>query len=167
MKKIHAVCSLVTGLAVLAFTPNVFAQRAATATATVSGGAVTAIAVTDGGAGYVHAPVVILDGGGGAGATATALLTGDAVSQINVMAGGSGYTNPPDVIISAPPGQPAMLALQLVPVVTIYGWPGDTNQIERADSLGAGAVWIPLATVVLTSSVQEWYDRISPPGSGG
>jgi len=167
MKKIHAVCSLVTGLAVLAFTPNVFAQRAATATATVSGGAVTAIAVTDGGAGYVHAPVVILDGGGGAGATATALLAGDAVSQINVMAGGSGYTSPPDVIISAPPGQPTVLALQLVPLVTIYGWPGDTNQIERAASLGAGAVWIPLATVVLTNSAQEWYDRISPPGSGG
>ena len=141
------------------------AQTTATATATVSGGAVTAITVTDGGSGYSQAPVVILAGGGGAGATATALLTGGAVSQINVMTGGSGYTNPPDVIISGPPGQPTALGLQLIPLLTIYGWPGDTNRIETATSLDAGAVWIPLTNVVLTSSVYEFYDRISPPGS--
>jgi formylglycine-generating enzyme required for sulfatase activity len=141
------------------------AQTTATATATVSGGAVTAITVTDGGSGYSQAPVVILAGGGGAGATATALLTGGAVSQINVMTGGSGYTNPPDVIISGPPGQPTALGLQLIPLLTIYGWPGDTNRIETATSLNAGAVWVPLTTVVLTNAVYEFYDRISPPRS--
>jgi formylglycine-generating enzyme required for sulfatase activity len=57
-----------------------------------------------------------------------------------------------------------VLALQMVPLVTIYGSPGDTNQIETATTLGAGAVWIPLTNVVLTSSVYEWYDRISSPG---
>ena len=60
-----------------------------------------------------------------------------------------------------------MLTLQMIPLVTICGLPGDTNQIERASSLGAGRVWVPLATVVLTNAVQEWYDRISPPGSQG
>jgi formylglycine-generating enzyme required for sulfatase activity len=150
---------------VAGFTFAAHAQRTATATAMVSGSAVTAIAVTDGGAGYLQAPVVILAGGGGTGATATALLTDDAVSQINVISGGSGYTNPPDVIISAPPGQPTVLGLQLIPLLTIYGWPGDTNRIETSTSLDAGAVWVSLTNVVLTSSVYEFYDRISSPGS--
>ena len=141
------------------------AQRTATATATVSGGAVTAIAVADGGAGYSQAPVVILAGGGGTGATATALLTTGAVSQISVMTGGSGYTNTPDVIISAPPGQPTVLALQLIPMLTIYGWPGDTNRIETSDSLDPNAVWLMRTNVVLTSAIYEFYDRSSAPGS--
>jgi formylglycine-generating enzyme required for sulfatase activity len=152
---------------VAGFTLAAQAQRTATATATVSGGAVTSIAVTDGGAAYSQAPVVILAGGGGTGATATAVLTSDAVSQINVMTGGSGYTNAPDVILSAPPGQPTVLGLQMIPLLTIYGRPGDTNWIETSASLGAGAVWIPLTNVVLTSSVYEWYDRISPAASRG
>jgi formylglycine-generating enzyme required for sulfatase activity len=33
--------------------------------------------------------------------------------------------------------------------------------------LDSGAVWIPLTNVVLTSTVLEWYDRISPPGTRG
>ena len=150
---------------VAAFTLTAHAQRTATATATVSGGAVTAITVTDGGAGYSLAPAVILAGGGGTGATATALLTGSAVSQINVTSGGSGYTNPPNVIISAPPSLPSTLTLQIIPLVTIYGLPGDTNQIQTSTTLGTGAVWVPLTNVVLTSSVYDFYDRISPPAS--
>jgi len=154
--------TLVAGFALAAH-----AQRTATATATVLDGAVTAVTVTDGGSGYSQAPAVILAGAGGTGATATALLTNDAVSQINVMTGGSGYTNAPDVIISAPPLQPAVLAVQMIPLLTIYGWPGDTNRIETSTSLNTNAVWIPLTNVVLSSSVQEWYDRISPPGMRG
>jgi hypothetical protein len=84
-----------------------------------------------------------------------------------VLTVGSGYSSSPEVIISAPyipPVEPPVLALQMVPLVMIYGSPGDTNQIETATTLGAGAVWIPLTNVVLTSSVYEWYDRISTPG---
>ncbi len=44
----------------------------ATATATVSGGVVTYIALTNAGSGYTSAPVVTFAGGGGTGATATA-----------------------------------------------------------------------------------------------
>jgi formylglycine-generating enzyme required for sulfatase activity len=80
---------------------------------------------------------------------------------------GSGYTSVPQVVISAPvvEVEPTILSLQMIPLVTLHGLPGDTNQIEGATSLGAGAVWIPLATVVLTNAVQEWYDRVSPPGA--
>jgi hypothetical protein len=148
------------------FTLAAQAQRTATATASVlgGGGPVTAITVTDGGAGYSQAPVVILAGGGGTGATATAILANGAVSEIILTDGGFGYFSAPDVIISAPPGQTTVLALQLIPLLTIYGWPGDTNRIETSSSSDPSAVWIPLTNVVLTSSVFEFYDRVSPWG---
>jgi hypothetical protein len=47
----------------------------ATGTATVSGGAVTAIVVTNNGNGYTSAPTISFSGGGGSGATATAVLS--------------------------------------------------------------------------------------------
>lgn len=55
----------------------------ATARATVSGGAITAITITDRGAFYTSAPTVTITGGGGTGATATAGITvpGDADVQ--------------------------------------------------------------------------------------
>ena len=49
----------------------------ATGTATVSGGAVTAIVITNPGNGYTIAPAITLSGGGGSGATATAVLAAD------------------------------------------------------------------------------------------
>ena len=152
---------------VAGFTLVAQAQTTATATAAVMNGYVLAYAVTDGGSGYTESPVVTVLGGGGTGATAVALVTSGVVTQINVVAAGSGYTGAPEVVISAPVVEPPLVALQMIPLVIIHGFPGDTNRIERANSLGAGAVWIPLATVVLSSSVLVWYDRISPPGSQG
>jgi FtsP/CotA-like multicopper oxidase with cupredoxin domain len=64
----------------------------ATATATVAGGVVTAITVTNGGQGYTTAPTVTIIGGGGTGATATATITAGVVTGIAVVTGGSGYT---------------------------------------------------------------------------
>ena len=139
-------------------------QTTATATATVSYGFVVAYTVTDGGSGYTEPPVVTVLGGGGTGATAVVLVANGVVTRIDVVAPGSGYTSPPEVVISAPPAEPTVLALQMIPLVTIHGLPGDTNRIETSTSLSAGAVWVPLATVVLTSSVYEYYDRISTPG---
>ena len=49
----------------------------ATGTATVSGGAVTAIVITNAGNGYTSAPTVTFSGGGGSGAAATAVLASD------------------------------------------------------------------------------------------
>lgn len=163
MRNLHAVCSLVLGLAALAFTPNLFAQRTATATATVQDGAVTAITVTDGGAGYLTPPLVTIGGGGGSGATAEATVAGGAVTAITVLTGGSGYTSPPDVGIAPPDIVPSTLAVQLVPQLTISGQVGSTNQIEVANTVGNTNIWTSLATVVLTQSPQIWYDTISPP----
>lgn len=135
------------------------AQTTATAIATVAGGQVVAYTVTYGGSGYTEPPIVTVTGGGGSGATAEAEVTGGVVTAIYPVTTGSGYTSVPEVTISAPAVEPAILSLQMIPLVTIHGFPGDTNQIEGATSLEAGAVWIPLATVVLTNTTQEWYDR--------
>lgn len=70
----------------------------ATATATVSGGAVTAIAVGLGGGGYVAAPAISLSGGGGSAATAHAVVsTLGIITAVVIDAGGSGYTSAPAV----------------------------------------------------------------------
>ena len=77
------------------------ASTPATATATTSGGTVTAITVNSGGAGYTFTPLVTLSGGGGSGATASATVTGGVVTAINITTPGSGYTSPPTVTISS------------------------------------------------------------------
>lgn len=69
------------------------------ATATLTSGVVTSIAVVSGGSGFTTAPAVSIDGGGGAGATATATLTGGVVTSIAVTTGGTGYTSAPSVTI--------------------------------------------------------------------
>jgi len=80
------------------------------ATATVSGGAVTSIAVNTGGSGYTSAPTVYLSGGGGVGATATATVSGGAVTAIAVTYGGTGYTSAPTVSFSGGGGSPVAVA---------------------------------------------------------
>ncbi len=149
------------GLAALAFTPNLFAQRTATATATISDGAVVAVTVTDGGAGYLTPPLVTIGGGGGSGATAEATVAGGAVTAITVLTGGSGYTSAPDVGIAPP--TTTMLLVQMVPQLTLIGDIGSTNQIQAANSIGNTNVWTTLTNIVLAQSPQIWYDTISPP----
>jgi hypothetical protein len=72
----------------------------AAATATVASGAVTAISISSGGAGYSTPPVVTITGGGGSGATAVANLPPAPVASITVTAGGSGYTTAPTVTLT-------------------------------------------------------------------
>ncbi len=73
----------------------------ATATSTITGDAVTSIAVDTGGYGYTATPTVTLSGGGGTGATATATISSTGVvTSIAVDAGGSGYTSAPTVALS-------------------------------------------------------------------
>jgi hypothetical protein len=78
----------------------------ATATATISGGAVTAISITAGGQGYSLNPVITLTGGDGTGATASCVATNGVITAINVTNGGTGYTVAPTVSIPAPPSSP-------------------------------------------------------------
>lgn len=74
-------------------------QSTATASGTVTTGAVTSIAVTAPGYGYTVAPVVTITGG--AGATAIAHIADGVVTSITVTAGGSGFTTAA-VSIAAP-----------------------------------------------------------------
>jgi len=78
-------------------------NRAATASATISGGFVTVITVIDGGSGYTAPPTVTLSGGGGAGASATSVLNAGVVASITVKNVGSGYTSAPTVTLAPPP----------------------------------------------------------------
>ena len=61
-----------------------FSGPQATGTATVVGGAVTAITITDAGYNYHSGATVTFDGGGGSGATATATVSPLSTSQLNI-----------------------------------------------------------------------------------
>jgi len=74
-----------------------------TVTATVDGGAVTALNFTATG-GYVYSGNLNLTftGGGGSGAAGTATISGGVITAVNLTSGGSGYTTAPTVAIAAP-----------------------------------------------------------------
>ena len=88
---------------------NLLDSRRAGASATVTGGAVSAITVRGGGSGYVSAPVVTIASAGGVTATATANVSGGVVTSITVNTGGTSYSaaNPPAVSIAPPPPSPS------------------------------------------------------------
>lgn len=67
---------------------------------TVSGGAVTAATVQNGGRGYTSAPSAVLSGGGGSGAMVTLAVSAGVVTGATVTAGGSGYTSAPLLYVS-------------------------------------------------------------------
>jgi hypothetical protein len=72
----------------------------ASATASVTTGAVTSVTFVGGGSGYTasYYPVTF-SGGGGSGAFAVANVTSGAISSITLLGGGSGYITAPTVII--------------------------------------------------------------------
>lgn len=77
----------------------------ATATATISGGAVTGVTITNGGSGYTAPPTINFYGGGsivngGSKARATATLTNGSVTGVTINTGGSGYNTAPAITIS-------------------------------------------------------------------
>ncbi|MGZ4807397.1 MAG: hypothetical protein ACXV5U_13540, partial [Ilumatobacteraceae bacterium] len=95
-------------------------EVAASATATVTDGQVTSIAVQDGGYGYEAPPLVLFTGGGGSGATATATIVDGVVQTITVNEQGTGFSEAPTVSISASPA----IAFPLIPnrwLVVRYG----------------------------------------------
>ena len=85
--------------------------RQATATALLTGTFVTSVNMGDGGTGYVSAPAVSFEGGGGSGAAATSTVSGGQVSGIEVTSAGSGYTSAPSVVIDPPPAPPVFETL--------------------------------------------------------
>ncbi|NVN09717.1 structural cement protein Gp24 [Nguyenibacter vanlangensis] len=88
------------GVTVLNSDPTSGGGSGASATATLTAEAVSSIAVTVGGTGYLLPPTVSLSGGGGTGATATATVVNGIVTEINVTNGGSGYTSAPAVTLT-------------------------------------------------------------------
>lgn len=82
-----------------------FKGTPAVATASISGGAITGITVTNGGSGYTTVPTVNFYGGGsiangGTKAKATATISGGIVTGITINNGGTGYTSVPTVTVS-------------------------------------------------------------------
>ncbi len=74
-------------------------------TATVSGGAVTALSSTYfGGAGYSGTVNLTFTGGSGSGAAGTATITNGAVTGFNISNGGTGYLTAPTVGYGVTPG---------------------------------------------------------------
>ena len=67
-----------------------------------SGGYISAVALVQGGSGYVEAPGVSFANGGGSGAAATATISGGVVTAVTVTNNGSSYETAPDVTIQVP-----------------------------------------------------------------
>ncbi len=86
----------------MALTPNVI-PTVATATSTIASNAVTAITMTNQGAGYTVPPIVSFSGGGGTGAAGFPVLSADGkITGVTITAAGSGYTSAPTVTITPP-----------------------------------------------------------------
>ncbi|WP_099765963.1 hypothetical protein [Chryseobacterium sp. 52] len=125
-----------------------FSGTPAVASATVSGGAVTGISVSNGGSGYTTAPTVNFYGGGsivngGTKARATATVTGGVITGIAINNGGTGYTSIPTVTISGgnkgilfPNLDIANLGSTTSPVASpangLIGYNGGTNSNNKA-----------------------------------
>lgn len=102
------------------------------ATATISGGVVSGITLTNGGTGYSSAPAVVISGGGGFGATVNATASGGAVTGFSGLNGGSGYTSTPTVTILSTNGdysldyKTGVLNFNVAPTNgTIVSWSGE------------------------------------------
>ncbi len=99
------------------------------ATATVTGGYVSAIAVTTRGSGYTTEPSVTITGGGGSGATAKAIMHEDQIASIVVLTAGSGYITAPLVTITAPP-ETLELGVELVAKLRLKGTSGMSATVQ-------------------------------------
>lgn len=82
--------------------PDVTGGIQATGTVTLSGGAITAIAVGSGGTNYSLAPTIVISppSVGGTQATATATVVAGVITAFTITSGGSGYKATPTVTIT-------------------------------------------------------------------
>ena len=81
---------------------TVIPPRTATGIATLTGGFVTGVSITDGGGGYTNTPLVRFIGGGGSGVGAYAVVSNGVVTSLTVTNAGYGYTNAQLVVIDPP-----------------------------------------------------------------
>ena len=89
---------------------NICTPHKATATPVLVNGFVVGATITESGCGYTNAPLVLIQGGGGAGSTATATVNNGQVTGINITSAGSGYstTPAPKIVIASPPFEPSV-----------------------------------------------------------
>jgi len=121
----------------------------ASATATITGDAVSSFTVTDGGEYYNSAlpPTVTITGGGGSGATGTAVVSAAGiVTGVTVSAGGSGYTSAPSITIDYSPKDTR---------AEVKSWNSSTRELQVINRTGtfntgatvkgqtSGALWSP------------------------
>ena len=132
--------------------------QTAMATATISGGMVTAIGISVGGSGYASAPGVTITGGGGSGATATATLTNGVVTGVTITSAGSGYTSAPTITIT-----PSVLVNTLTSTAGGVVQIADINQSTPALLQTPGTV-IPDGTYVYSAVVTDLAGNVSQPG---
>lgn len=85
-----------------------------------STGAITSIAVTAGGTGYLTPPTITFTDSTGTGATATAVLTGTTVTSVTVTNGGATYTQP-SIVFSGGGGSGATAVATINAVQTVTG----------------------------------------------
>ena len=114
----------------------------ATATATVSTGAITSIAVTLGGTGYTSAPTISFTGGGGTGAAATATIAAGTITSIAVTSGGTGYTSTPTISFTGGGGGTGATATATV----------STGAITSIAVTSGGTGYTSTPTVVITAA---------------
>jgi alpha-tubulin suppressor-like RCC1 family protein len=129
-------------------------QIGAAGTAVRVNGFITAINVTEGGAGYVSAPAVTFVGGNGSGAAATANISNGAVTSFTVTSAGSGYTATPQVLVDPPPAAPGKVAVSPSRVdIAQTVVPGLKYQLDATTDLNSG--WAPVepASIVSTNRV--------------
>jgi len=110
----------------------------ATATATVAGGLITGLTITDAGLGYVANPIT---GGGGITAQATVNVTSGSLSGFNITNAGSGYTTAPTITIIPTAGGTGM-AISVILNTTVWVIRGAT-----ITSAGSGYLTAPTLTV--------------------
>jgi hypothetical protein len=118
------------------------ANSSATATATISGGAVSSIAVSASGSGYTGAPDVVIYGGRGSGATAQAFIADGGVTTITVMNPGSGYTATPLVAVAQWQTQGTLgLLLPVLPTTTLTAPHTEDPNIDYQYNINKGSVF--------------------------
>ena len=121
----------------------------ATATAAITGNAVSSFTITDGGEHYKSAlpPTVTITGGGGSGATGTAVVSATGiVSSITVSSGGTGYTSAPSVTIDYSPKDSRAEVKSWnsgTRELQVINRTGTFNTSETVKGLTSGALWSP------------------------
>ena len=95
--------------------PPAAPKQEAQATATISVGAVNAVALDSGGNFYATTPNITLSApdSGGTQATATAIISGGEVTSVNIINAGSGYSSPPTIIIPKSTDEKSLFSAQV------------------------------------------------------